>query len=36
MVGADKLDPPKARIPLMLALTRIAEIGEIQRMFATC
>ena len=33
MVAADNLNPQKARILLMLALTRTREIGEIGRMF---
>jgi L-asparaginase len=35
LVAADNLNPQKARILLMLALTRTTEIGEIQRLFAT-
>ena len=35
MVAADNLNPQKARILLMLALTRSQEIGEIRRIFAT-
>ena len=35
MIGADNLNPQKARILLMLALTRSAEVNEIQCMFAT-
>ena len=35
MVAADNLNPQKARILLMLALTRTREIGEIARMFDT-
>jgi L-asparaginase len=35
MVGADNLNPQKARILLMLALTRSTEVSEIQRIFAT-
>ncbi len=35
MVAADNLNPQKARILLMLALTRTAEISDIQRIFAT-
>lgn len=35
MVGADNLNPQKARILLMLALTRTRAIGEIERMFDT-
>jgi L-asparaginase len=34
MVAADNLNPQKARILLMLALTRTAEISDIQRIFA--
>lgn len=34
-VGADTLTPHKARILLMLALTRTSDLGEIRRMFAT-
>lgn len=34
-VGADTLTPQKARILLMLALTRTQDPGEIRRMFAT-
>ena len=34
MVAADNLNPQKARILLMLALTRSHEIGSIRRMFA--
>jgi L-asparaginase len=35
MVAADNLNPQKARILLMLALTRSQDIGEIRRIFAT-
>ena len=35
MTAADNLNPQKARILLMLALTRTAEISEIARIFAT-
>jgi L-asparaginase len=35
MVAADNLNPQKARILLMLALTRSQDISEIRRMFAT-
>ena len=35
MVAADNLNPQKARILLMLALTRSQDIGDIRRMFAT-
>jgi L-asparaginase len=35
IVAADNLNAQKARILLMLALTRTAEIAEIQRIFAT-
>jgi L-asparaginase len=35
MVAADNLNPQKARILLMLALTRTAEINDIQRIFAS-
>jgi len=35
LVAADNLNAQKARILLMLALTRTAEIAEIQRMFET-
>jgi L-asparaginase len=35
MVGADNLNPQKARILLMLALTRTTNADEIQRMFDT-
>ena len=34
-IGADTLTPQKARILLMLALTRTSDPGEIRRMFAT-
>jgi L-asparaginase len=33
MVAADNLNPQKARILLMLALTRTSDIPEIRRMF---
>jgi len=35
MIGADNLNPQKARILLMLALTRSTDVSQIQRMFAT-
>jgi L-asparaginase len=35
MVAADNLNPQKARILLMLALTKSQDIGEIRRIFAT-
>ena len=35
MVAADNLNPQKARILLMLALTKVQNIGEIRRIFAT-
>jgi L-asparaginase len=35
MVAADNLNPQKARILLMLALTRSSEVGAIRRMFDT-
>jgi L-asparaginase len=35
MVAADNLNPQKARILLMLALTQTDEIREIERIFAT-
>jgi L-asparaginase len=35
MVAADNLNPQKARILLMLALTRSQDISEIRRIFAT-
>jgi L-asparaginase len=35
MVAADNLNPQKARVLAMLALTRSQDIGEIRRMFAT-
>jgi len=35
MVAADNLNPQKARILLMLALTRRQDISEIRRTFAT-
>jgi L-asparaginase len=35
MVAADNLNPQKARILLMLALTRSRNVGEVRRMFAT-
>ena len=34
MIPADNLNPQKARILLMLALTRTSDLKEIQRMFA--
>jgi L-asparaginase len=34
MVPADNLNPQKARILLMLALTRTTNLSEIQRVFA--
>jgi L-asparaginase len=34
MIPADTLNPQKARILLMLALTKTSDLGEIQRMFA--
>ena len=34
MIGADNLNPQKARILLMLALTKTTDLGEIRRMFA--
>jgi L-asparaginase/Glu-tRNA(Gln) amidotransferase subunit D len=34
MVPADNLNPQKARILLMLALTKTRELSEIRRMFA--
>lgn len=34
-VGSDTLTPPKARILLMLALTRTSDPGDVRRMFAT-
>jgi L-asparaginase len=34
MIPADTLNPRKARIPLMLALTRTNDLKEIRRMFA--
>jgi L-asparaginase len=33
MVAADNLNPQKARILLMLALTQTSDVGEIRRMF---
>ena len=35
MVAADNLNPQKARILLMLSLTRSQDISEIRRIFAT-
>jgi L-asparaginase len=35
MIGADNLNPQKARILLTLALTRTTNADEIQRMFDT-
>ena len=35
MIPADTLNPQKARILLMLALTRTRDLTEIKRMFAT-
>src|SRR5262245_5552726 len=35
MIGADNLNPQKARILLMLALTRSSDVTEIRQMFAT-
>ncbi len=35
IVGADNLNPQKARILLMLALTRSSDADDIQRMFDT-
>ncbi len=35
MVAADNLNPQKARILLMLALTKSQDIGEIRRIFDT-
>jgi L-asparaginase len=35
MVAADNLNPQKARILLMLALTRTQDVGAIRRLFAT-
>jgi len=34
MIAGDNLNPQKARILLMLALTKTADLGEIRRMFA--
>jgi L-asparaginase len=34
MIPADNLSPQKARILLMLALTRTTDLKQIQRMFA--
>jgi L-asparaginase len=34
MVPADNLNPQKARVLLMLALTQTKELQEIRRMFA--
>ncbi len=35
IVAGDNLNPQKARVLLMLALTRTSDVGEIQRMFAS-
>ena len=35
MVAADNLNPQKARVLLMLALTRTQDVGVIRRLFAT-
>jgi L-asparaginase len=35
MVAADNLNPQKARILLMLALTKSRDVTEIRQMFAT-
>ena len=35
MIPADTLNPQKARILLMLALTRTRDLTEIKRIFAT-
>jgi L-asparaginase len=35
MVAGDNLNPQKARVLLMLALTRTEDVGEIRRLFAT-
>src|SRR5215472_3321432 len=35
MIGADNLNPQKARILLMLALTRTSAVKEVRRIFAT-
>jgi L-asparaginase len=35
MIGADNLNPQKARILLMLALTRTSDVQEIRRIFAS-
>ena len=35
MVAADNLNPQKARVLLMLALTRTQDVGAIRRLFAT-
>jgi L-asparaginase len=35
LIGADNLNPQKARILLMLALTRTSDVKEIRRIFAT-
>jgi L-asparaginase len=35
MIGGDNLNPQKARILLMLALTRTSDVKEIRRIFAT-
>ena len=34
MVPADNLTPPKARVLLMVALTRTRDVAEIKRIFA--
>ena len=34
MIPADKLNPQKARILLMLALTRTSDLKEMRRIFA--
>jgi L-asparaginase len=35
MIAADNLNPQKARILLMLALTRTQEVADLRRMFDT-
>ena len=35
IVAADNLNPQKARVLLMLALTRTSDRGELERIFAT-
>jgi L-asparaginase/Glu-tRNA(Gln) amidotransferase subunit D len=35
MIAGDNLNPQKARILLMLALTRTSDVKEIRRIFAT-